>query len=123
MRAQTKAKVEQPVANEEPQSKKQKTTGAAPAKQPAAEPAAKSPKQLATMAKGQRAEARRAATPESPHGRVATPPEITHACARTGYQEEACRQAQACRQACRQVDRTAAGDGEATRQGAPRGHP
>ena len=95
---------------------------------PAAEPAAESTRQLAKMAMTgpplgmarQRAKARRAATPESPHGRVATPPAITYACARTGYREAACRQVQACRRACRQVDRTAAG---ATRQGAPRRHP
>ena len=50
---------------------------------PAAEPAAKSTGPPLGMARP-RAKARRAATPESPHGRVATPPEITYACARTG---------------------------------------
>ena len=125
VRAQNKAKVEQPTANEELQSKRQRTTGAAPAKQPAAKskPAAEPAAKSTGPPLGPRAKARRAATPESPHGRVATPPEITYACARTGYREAACRQAQACRRACRQVDRTAAGDGEATRQGAPRRHP
>lgn len=91
MRAQTKAKVEEAMQEEDrPQPKRPKVHAQTVVRE---KPAAKSTGPLGNARP--RAKVRRAAAPESPHVRasvasvatfasVATLPELTHACARTG---------------------------------------